>query len=228
MDIIYMSPVTGTSSCKYGTCIVRWFFARCIGFLSAQSACCVANPLLTYFPSFFHFSLGGATATLFAFFAAIDPFFYSNNSPVYLYSFASPRVGGKKFRRAFKWLEERGKIRHARIHNMNDKVPHLPWMLGLYRHVGVQIRLDYTASPNIDYPIKENWFQNSNSYVEHIASSREFLKYHDCSEMFRRIKRAEYAFNSTSLNREYRGLWAIEDNLARPEPLPFPVASFYE
>jgi hypothetical protein len=65
-------------------------------------------------------SLGGAIATLFGFYAATDPTI-TKDGPVMLYTFASPRLGGRSFQEVFKYLERRGNIRHARIHNKKDK-----------------------------------------------------------------------------------------------------------
>ena len=66
-------------------------------------------------------SLGGATATLFAFFAASTDHEITRAGPVNLYTYASSRVGGSTFQSAFKFLEERGKIRHARFRNKFDR-----------------------------------------------------------------------------------------------------------
>jgi hypothetical protein len=71
-------------------------------------------------------SLGGAIATLFGFYAATDPTI-TKNGPVMLYTFASPRVGGTSFQEVFKYLERRGNIRHARIHNKKDKGTSFNW-----------------------------------------------------------------------------------------------------
>jgi putative lipase involved disintegration of autophagic bodies len=65
-------------------------------------------------------SLGGALATLFGFYAANDPRIIENGLPVEIFSFASPLVGDARFRRAFKSLESKGKIMHARICNSGD------------------------------------------------------------------------------------------------------------
>jgi hypothetical protein len=65
-------------------------------------------------------SLGGALATLFGFYAATDDRIIKNGQPVELYTFASPLVGDQNFRQAFKALETKGKIVHARICNEGD------------------------------------------------------------------------------------------------------------
>lgn len=65
-------------------------------------------------------SLGGAVATVFAFFESLDSKITAAG-PVMLYTYASPRIGDTRFRRAFKNIEEKGKLRHARIHNKKDQ-----------------------------------------------------------------------------------------------------------
>jgi len=160
-------------------------------------------------------SLGGATATIFAFFAATDDDI-TNSGPVQLYSFASPRVGKRSFRQAFQFLEERGKLRHARIHNMHDKVTHMPWIpwyfpRSQFKHVGMQMRFDETTPPDIDYPVAAGWLQKLPASIwEHIWTTRNLLKYHDCLEMRRRMEIAKPAMTSTSLEQEYRQVWGVE------------------
>jgi hypothetical protein len=153
-------------------------------------------------------SLGGATATLFGFFAATDPTI-TKDGPVTLYTFASPRVGDSRFRSAFKFLEERGKIRHARIHNKKDKVTRVPYFGGSYEHVGLEIRLRPEKPPVVDYPTTHTWEQKGGNLWDTITSLPESLKYHSCPEMLRRIKLAEPAFRATSLQNEYRLMWGI-------------------
>eukprot|EP00591_Stephanopyxis_turris_P002398 CAMPEP_0195512536 /NCGR_PEP_ID=MMETSP0794_2-20130614/4461_1 /TAXON_ID=515487 /ORGANISM="Stephanopyxis turris, Strain CCMP 815" /LENGTH=436 /DNA_ID=CAMNT_0040640341 /DNA_START=27 /DNA_END=1337 /DNA_ORIENTATION=+ len=70
-------------------------------------------------------SLGGALATLFSFEAAN----YTTvplPKPITCISVASPKVGDESFRKAFKLLEEQGKVRHLRIANENDPVTQGP------------------------------------------------------------------------------------------------------
>ena len=67
-------------------------------------------------------SLGGALATLFSFYAATNTKILEfNGGPVTAYTFCSPKVGNKQFREAYQYLEERGKLRHARFHVQGDK-----------------------------------------------------------------------------------------------------------
>jgi len=70
-------------------------------------------------------SLGGALATLFAFYVAAS----SDNDipcPVTCVSVASPRVGEGTFQHAFTLLEQQGKLRHLRIANDKDPVTIMP------------------------------------------------------------------------------------------------------
>lgn len=72
-------------------------------------------------------SLGGALATLCA-----DILIDGGCIIDSVYTFGSPRVGNGKFSRAY---NERLADRTFRIVNAGDPVPHVPWMLGTYRHV---------------------------------------------------------------------------------------------
>jgi len=67
-------------------------------------------------------SLGGALATIFGFYAAAkeNDSTFTQNGPVTVVSISSPRVGCQDFLDSFKYLEEQGKLRHARIKNMKD------------------------------------------------------------------------------------------------------------
>ena len=91
-------------------------------------------------------SLGGALATMFSFFAACEDWM----PLIICLSFAAPRVGNIKFRRAFHRMEETGRIQHLRVVNQMDPVPLLPdrlnWLTAIFpahcfRHVGIQLRL---------------------------------------------------------------------------------------
>lgn len=87
-------------------------------------------------------SLGGALATLFGFFAASDQDICSltNESPVYVVSIGSPRVGNFQFRQAFRALETSRRLRHLRIVNGDDIFPCLP-NTPIYMHCGINLRL---------------------------------------------------------------------------------------
>lgn len=72
-------------------------------------------------------SLGGAMAHLFALFLA-----EKKNSPVKLYTYGSPRVGGWTFNRAMKQCN----IEHHRFRNNNDVVPSVPFAIMGFKHYG--------------------------------------------------------------------------------------------
>jgi len=160
-------------------------------------------------------SLGGAMATLFGFYvAANDDPIYVKNGPVQVFSVSSPRVGNKSFRDSFKYLEERGKIRHARIYNSKDKVAMLPYIGGMYKHVGLELKLRRRTLPiRFDYPRYEGWTMSSNSVStwEQITSTIEAVKYHGCQLVRDRLKLAKDTLKETTLDDEYKRMWGILD-----------------
>jgi len=105
-------------------------------------------------------SLGGALATLFGFYAALDEEAVKIG-PVSIYSIASPRVGNTDFRRAFQCLERTKRLQHLRITNREDIVTHVPFVtmeqvtlsptsllsqtttgaVNLYAHCGIHLKL---------------------------------------------------------------------------------------
>lgn len=90
-------------------------------------------------------SLGGALATLFAFFVACEEW----TPLVQCVTFASPRVGNIEFARAFRRMESTGKLRKLRIVNHLDPVTRVPDRLtcltflhqrAQFHHVGYELR----------------------------------------------------------------------------------------
>ena len=138
---------------------------------------------MTFFvPSFPHEELSflhnrGALATLFGFYAAsnreITKF---GGGPVTVFSYEAPRVGGGDFRRAFKFLEQRGKLRHARFHVQGDKVPEIP--IGRYKHVGIDVHLMNQAPHQVDYPIVKTWKQTGEGWWKGLLSLPKLLQNH--------------------------------------------------
>ena len=123
-----------------------------------------AKELLNQYPGFQLFctghSLGGALCTLWGFYAAADDELWAltENSPVVIYSFASPYCGNWKFRYAFMHLERLGRLQHVRTANLEDMVTLLPFFApkpsavsplasvvvgagNLYKHVGIRLQL---------------------------------------------------------------------------------------
>ena len=65
------------------------------------------------------FSLGGALATIFTFYASADERFQLTK-PHKLYTYGCPHVGGPSFAKSFQHQERRNKIMYARVVNSND------------------------------------------------------------------------------------------------------------
>ena len=81
--------------------------------------------------------VGAALATICSFYAACDERFLTMG-PVRTCTFASPRVGDYQFLKAYRHLEQTGRLVHARFCNQHDIAT--AWPLG-YHHVGLQVRL---------------------------------------------------------------------------------------
>jgi predicted lipase len=91
-------------------------------------------------------SLGGALASIFAFFAACEHWM----PPIECVTFGAPRFGNTQFFRAFRRLEEEGRVSLLRVVNGGDPVTSAPDRLNcgcsvffqstVYRHVGMELR----------------------------------------------------------------------------------------
>jgi hypothetical protein len=95
-------------------------------------------------------SLGAALSSVFAFMAATEE---SIPSPVTCVSIASPYVGGITFRKAFQHLESTDRLRYLRVTNNGDMITAVPFValnLGLYKHVGVELKL-YPKTHRLTY-----------------------------------------------------------------------------
>jgi hypothetical protein len=90
--------------------------------------------------------LGGALAFIFAFFAACEDWM----QPIECVTFGAPRFGNTQFFRAFRRLEEEGRVSLLRVVNGGDPVTSAPDRLNcgcsvffqstVYRHVGMELR----------------------------------------------------------------------------------------
>ena len=89
-------------------------------------------------------SLGGALATL----AAIRLGLKHTISAVY--TFGSPRVGNGPFARRYDALLHDNTFR---LVNEGDPVPHVPWVLGTYRHVGTRVFLHDGGRIEVNPPL---------------------------------------------------------------------------
>jgi hypothetical protein len=116
-------------------------------------------------------SLGGALATLCRFYIAARSRF-AHLPTIYVWTFASPRVGTQTFLDAWQYLERAGRIKHARFSVPQDGVPLMPFCnfktndLQLYKHVGMRVHLygigtfgRWRLRRNLDvtYPLHHDW-----------------------------------------------------------------------
>ena len=111
----------------------------------------VAGPLLAHLKSARQIiitghSLGGALATL-----AADLCSEAGLPVAAVYTFGSPRVGNGPFARAYN-----ARLAHCtfRVVNARDPVPHVPWLLGTYRHVDTQVYLNANGFAVIAEPLR--------------------------------------------------------------------------
>lgn len=87
-------------------------------------------------------SLGGALATLFGFYAALNHDVVTLYGPIRVYTFSAPASGDANFARAVRHLEHSGKLMIARIWNTGDPVASAHEIKKKFCHVGVAIELD--------------------------------------------------------------------------------------
>jgi len=145
-------------------------------------------------------SLGGALSTIVGVFLACDP---EIPKPVSIINFASPRVGGRNFLQAAKWLERKRWLRVLRVVNDNDTIAAMP--LTNYHHIGIQLRLykEIGKEPLFSYPSAEESYrkfvgrlwQNSlltslnlgydhGDYRERVDKDKLFLIKHDLNGLY--------------------------------------------
>jgi pimeloyl-ACP methyl ester carboxylesterase len=92
-------------------------------------------------------SLGGSLGQLVAFYASAEE---RIPKPVTCVSIGSLLVGDEQFQCAFERAESLGWIRHLRITNDNDPVPHLP-PFSWYKPVGVHLQLNQDTGYSISH-----------------------------------------------------------------------------
>jgi len=142
-------------------------------------------------------SLGGALATVFAFYASTSKY-WDNFSPfpVTCVSVASPIVGDYNWRCAFMLQEKLGKIRHLRISNYCDIVPKVP-CFGVdfppfsYKHTGVHLQLYDNKPPRFSYP--KNGSTPAKDTMENVVTPMtisQILHYHLCELYVKRTDKA--------------------------------------
>jgi predicted lipase len=93
-------------------------------------------------------SLGGALATLCA--DALVSFGHAEEIHRVI-TFGSPRVGNPGFAANYNTALD---TKTQRVVNAGDPVPHIPWLLGRYRHVDTQVYLQRDGEVRIDEPLR--------------------------------------------------------------------------
>lgn len=148
-------------------------------------------------------SLGAALASVFAFMVAATE--DSVPTPVTCVSIASPFVGDTNFRKAFMHLEQTGRLRYLRVANHKDLVTVMPFFAlnwGLYKHVGVELRL-YPDKFILAYPngkTVQRVFRNSVLQNAGLKAVRN----HSPEEYNSRLDIAHNSLKKTYLNDLYK------------------------
>lgn len=118
------------------------------------------------------YSLGAALATL----SAMDIVASGYNKPtgnsekscmVTTFTYAGPRVGNDGFKKVFEGLSD---LHLLRITNSTDIVPKIPFLLGIYIHVGEELEIDTTKS---DYLKSNADAHNLDVYLHGVAGVQE-------------------------------------------------------
>jgi len=117
-------------------------------------------------------SLGGALATLFGYFLS-----YSISDKIYIFSFASPRVGNRNWANIFNKKEN---LLHYRFVNQKDIITAIPYFY--YYHCGNYININKKNS--IDYINKEDYkdinsIKNYHSIKDH-GIERYYVNFNLC------------------------------------------------
>tara|TARA_B100000787_G_C16198319_1_gene302710 strand:- start:2953 stop:3834 length:882 start_codon:yes stop_codon:yes gene_type:complete len=107
-------------------------------------------------------SLGGALATLFSFFLS-----YSITSKIYIFSFASPRVGNRKWANIFNNKEN---LIHYRFVNQKDIVTTIPYFY--YSHCGHYININKNSSVDI---INKQHYKDINSMINYYSARDHYI-----------------------------------------------------
>lgn len=102
-------------------------------------------------------SLGGALATLFGFFLS-----YSITSKIYIFSFASPRVGNRIWANIFNNKEN---LIHYRFVNQKDIVTAIPYFY--YSHCGNYININKNSSVHV---INKQDYKDINSIINYYSA----------------------------------------------------------
>ncbi|XVF27523.1 hypothetical protein REPUB_Repub14bG0115100 [Reevesia pubescens] len=154
-------------------------------------------------------SLGAALATLNAMDIAHNgfnkPTLYPNKSfMVTAFPSGCPRVGNLVFKEIFDGLKD---LHLLRIANSTDPIPKLPFLPGIYTHVGEELGIDTTKSPYLKMSMKINMNAHNLECYEHgVAGLKENGEFKLEEELF---------FDNSVINKYSDGLldeYKIPDN----------------
>ena len=130
-------------------------------------------------------SRGGGYAAILGYYLASD-MYLKLASAVRVFTFASPPVGSASFQHGFKYLEEEGRLMHARFANSNDLFTSLP-LRGYceetkssvkYHHVGMQIRLHKASEAGrrrIKQSLDVRYYEKEPLFIEVARAARNIL-----------------------------------------------------
>lgn len=126
-------------------------------------------------------SLGGALATL-----AADDLAELGWPNLTVITFGSPRVGNGPFARSYNEKLESNTLRWV---NAGDPVPHIPWVLGTYRHVGTQVYLRPDFTLQVDEPLRVavQEFRQTFAAIE-TQNAALFGQHHGIAAYLRKLK----------------------------------------
>jgi hypothetical protein len=158
-------------------------------------------------------SLGGALATLFAFFASIPAYSgYVSPFPLTCVSVASPLVGDSKWQNAFMLQEKIGRLRHLRMSNYGDIVPKV-WSVGMQippfglpfgmEHAGVHLQLYDDKPARLSYPtegITPSLDKKEDKLFVPLPTFSKILDYHTTSLYSKRLDRIKQQLKSMFLD----------------------------
>lgn len=126
-------------------------------------------------------------------------------------SFAAPRVGTTSFHHAYQYMEQTGKIRHARFSNSADIVPAVPfcnfdgfkpWGWKYYKHVGMRVQLHGVGRIakwrlqrrlDVTYPLFHDWISEAqraliqNNILAGLTTFKGFKRNHTLTEHQKRL-----------------------------------------
>lgn len=181
-------------------------------------------------------SLGGALSMLFTLYAANEDWM----PRIYCFTFAAPRIGNIEFCRAFRRLEDHGRVLNLRIVNEMDPVPLMPDRLNFctaiftkiaFRHAGIELLLRRKDSHRyhgkrfydnvviqilVDYSIVlAKFFVTIFGCLGCLLcwwspALKETIRMHSCDEYMERLERESQYLETISLSDVYEEVYGKE------------------